>query len=177
MSEISESYLALKLDRQRRGHERCDQACREFPEAERVARECGLKLLKRSATHFQLTPLISLGSWLINLYPGNQRVYFDRNRGRAPYLALPDDWDLKDAVKAAKKAIAAKDVLDREEVAAPSPLDELREIGVMLDQPPCLSDGYRRGFLEGRAFEITRANDVHPEDWQHACGCSECSSL
>ena len=35
---------------------------------------------------------------------------------------------------------------------------------------------YRRGFLEGRAFEITRQLDEHPNWWDLACCCGNCLS-
>lgn len=58
-------------------------------------------ILKRhNDVHYLLEP--AGGAWLVNLYPGNGRVYGDRNRPeRGPYLALPERWTLRDAVLAA----------------------------------------------------------------------------
>jgi hypothetical protein len=36
--------------------------------------------------------------------------------------------------------------------------------------------GYSRGFLEGRAFQLTQGMDEHPEWWEHCCGCDSCMS-
>ena len=38
--------------------------------------------------------------WLLNIYPGNRRLYHDQNR-MGPFLSVPDDWTLLDVVRAA----------------------------------------------------------------------------
>lgn len=35
---------------------------------------------------------------------------------------------------------------------------------------------YRRGFLEGRAVEITRSMPLHPDWWDYGCLCHECAT-
>lgn len=56
--------------------------------------------------------------------------------------------------------------------------EELRDISDLLtvNYKEAVSNGvmYQRGFLEGRAFEITTELPEHPEWWDHACNCNEC---
>lgn len=72
-----------------------------YAEAARVARQRGLRLRRRSETHYQLTPRGEDRGWLLNLYPTNSRVWGDRNRPRGPMLNLPYGWTLMDAVNRA----------------------------------------------------------------------------
>lgn len=63
-------------------------------------------------------------------------------------------------------------------------VQELREINDELNElkspyghlPQADSSSYRRGFLEGRAFEVTRGMTEHPEFWEHGCDCDLCRS-
>lgn len=100
MSEIGDTFKALRQDRQGRGLERRSLASSDFEEAEKLARSLGFNLLRRSDTHYQIEPVSR--AWLINLYPGNGRIMRDRGRGPAPFLRVPAPWSLLDVVEAAK---------------------------------------------------------------------------
>lgn len=81
--------------------DRRSEAGNEFDLAEQFAAANGLKLLQRSEQHYQL-----IGpDWLLDVYPGNLRLYRPRpgtrHPKRAPYLRVPIDWDLVDVVRAA----------------------------------------------------------------------------
>jgi hypothetical protein len=72
----------------------------EFLAARDEAEQRGLTLKQCSMDHYQLTN----GSWLLNLYPGNQRIYADRNRSKPPFLNVPEPWTLMDCVRASANA-------------------------------------------------------------------------
>ena len=59
-------------------------------------------------------------------------------------------------------------------------LEELFEIAVLLKELNEKKEfqTYQRGFLEGRAFEITREMDDHPIWWNDIgpCSCHECAT-
>ncbi len=62
-------------------------------------------------------------------------------------------------------------MMDEHELVA-----ELQKIFDLLkNKEPGENEQYRRGWLEGRAFQITTDLDEHPEFWEgRACGCAEC---
>ncbi len=74
-------------------------ATEDFGSSQRRAAGSGLKLVRHSEVHYQLSSLKR--GWLINVYPGNHRLYVDKNRSRAPYLRVPMGWSLEDVVTAA----------------------------------------------------------------------------
>lgn len=101
MSEIGDVYKAIKeVDRQDRESNR-EAALSQFELAQELAERHGMIFVQRTESHYQL----SRDGWLINVYPGNRRIYADRNKVRAPYLSVPDEWNLMDVIEAAVKAI------------------------------------------------------------------------
>ena len=101
----SDLFREMKRERRRQGMLRRKDAGFDFPRAAALARRNGLRLICHNETHYQLRG----GEWLINLYPGNQRILADRQKDRAPYLDLPDPWTLVDAVEAAAEKCNADD--------------------------------------------------------------------
>ena len=76
-------------------------AGRDFQVARTMADSAGLILFHKTDTHFQLTTKAT-GGWLLNLYPGNCRVYGDRNRPKGPFLNLAGvKWTLVEVVRRA----------------------------------------------------------------------------
>lgn len=71
-------------------------------EAKKLAAENNLVLEQHSQWHYSLT-LMKNGArkWRINVYPSNQRIWWDRRCGKAPFLDLPVGWTLLDVVKKA----------------------------------------------------------------------------
>ena len=92
-------YLSPEQSTKKRSA-RMDAADAQFEEARRIAGDSGLALRQCDLIHYQLAPLD--GSWLLNIYPSNRRLYRDPNRAKAPYLRLPDEWTLLEVVIAAK---------------------------------------------------------------------------
>lgn len=78
--------------------QRMDRAARQFDEALALAEQHGMKLVRHTDVHYQLSVE---GGWLLNLYPSKTRIYADRNRPQAPYLGLAGiRWTLIDVVEA-----------------------------------------------------------------------------
>lgn len=100
MSDTADVYRAMKAYRQEQASESRDLSAKLFAEASRLAKEGGMSLTRRSDAHYQLRH--AQDGWLLNLYPGNGRVYGDRNKPRGPFLHLPDGWTVIDAVESAK---------------------------------------------------------------------------
>ena len=105
MSEIAENYAAMKELRKRDGERRRNRADADCAEAEAYARDHGLLLKYCGDAHFQLYGPIGNG-WLLDIYPGNQRLYRPNRLPRAPYLRIDveDEWTLMDVVRAAVNA-------------------------------------------------------------------------
>lgn len=78
------------------------RAIEDFDEASRLAREAGLQFVCCDDHLYHLG--VSDGGWLINVYPGNCRLYADPNRPRAPYLQVETPWTLLDVVRSAVKS-------------------------------------------------------------------------
>lgn len=97
-----EIYKALHQIEQQEAEQRRNVSNECFIEARRLAMRAGLTLVRHTETHYALeSPM----GWLINIYPGNRRLYADRNRKKSPFLKLIDDWTLIDVVKAASTPI------------------------------------------------------------------------
>lgn len=71
-------------------------ALHHFDEAKQLALSKGLVLKRFNDQHYQLTN----GEWLQNIYPGNQRLWHDRNHKKPGFLQLPSPWTLLDVVSA-----------------------------------------------------------------------------
>jgi hypothetical protein len=108
--ETMGNYLSPEQSADKR-HARMDDATRQFPDAAMIAAACGLRLVRKTEVHYQLSPVDESPSWLLNIYPSNRRLYHDTNKPRtAPFLRLPDKWDLLDVVRAARKQIGAREL-------------------------------------------------------------------
>jgi len=75
-----------------------DLAGKLYNEARLLAMQHQMILIAFTETHYQLR---SSNGWILNIYPCNRRLYFDRKHKTPPYLRLPDEWTLLDVVKAA----------------------------------------------------------------------------
>lgn len=78
------------------------RAMEHYETARDLATENGFALQQHSTWHFSLT-CVQDGKrkWRFNLYPSNQRIYWDRKCGKAPFLNLPKPWTFLDVVSAA----------------------------------------------------------------------------
>lgn len=101
----TEIFKAINRERQEDGERRRLQATVDFRQAAVVASACGLRLTRYTDQHYQLGSINP--RWLLDIYPGNQRLYrskVGKQAVRAPFLALGwDDWTLIDIVCAARK--------------------------------------------------------------------------
>jgi len=95
-----EDIAEIRKQRSRRNRKR---AASMFAETQVLASTYNIGLTQRTDAHYQLT----CDGWLLDIYPGNQRIYRPPPGGshpnKAPHLVLPDerDWSLRDVVIAA----------------------------------------------------------------------------
>lgn len=91
--------------------DRAAASAETFHAAKVLAEANGMKFLNPSAGCYQLRHL-TLG-WIINMYPRSNgispRMYHDPHH-RGPFLKLPNDWTLLDAVKAAVSTLGKGEV-------------------------------------------------------------------
>jgi len=111
-----EDYEPFKLLQKERQQERAEARLvsdENFASASQLATQSGMILVRHTDVHYQLQ---SQSGWLLNIYPGNRRLYHDRNKPKPPYLNIPPNWTLIDVVHA---AIAASNNTDSfaEEIA------------------------------------------------------------
>ena len=99
MTTIKDFSDAIKQERQRLGNQRRSQAWDDFPNAARLAAVNSMQLLRHSETHYQLK---HRAGWMIDLYPGNQRIYnpVRKDRPRGPFIKVNRgvNWTLTDIV-------------------------------------------------------------------------------
>jgi len=81
------------------------QAAIDWTKAFIAAKDSGMTLKQHSDQHYQLS---HPDGWLLNIYPGNRRLYHDKNR-KGPFLQVPLEWTLLDVVNAAAKQGANRD--------------------------------------------------------------------
>jgi hypothetical protein len=96
---ISTHFTGLKLVAQQRGEQLRSKSALVFEEAKELAETNGLVLRNHSEAHYQLKS--ENAGWLINVYPGNQRLLACQNRPKPPFLKMPCDWTVLDVVKVA----------------------------------------------------------------------------
>lgn len=90
-------FKEMKEARREEAEESRSTAAAQFKKAQQVARKYGLELRQCSTVHYQLT---SPKGWLMNIYPGNCRLYGDRNKKvKAPFVKVTD-WTLVGVVEA-----------------------------------------------------------------------------
>jgi hypothetical protein len=107
MSDVGDLYRDIGECRVTEGIVRRRAASDDFQSALRRCNAVGLLLKRHNATHYSLTHPVK--AWRLNIHPGNRRIYMDRNRPKAPFLKLPEDWSLEDVVTAAILANEGKD--------------------------------------------------------------------
>lgn len=95
---IAEHYEMLRQCQIQHRADRREIAAQQFAEARDIATVAGFGLFQHSDSHYSLR---APGGWQINIYPGNRRLFHDRNRARAPFLPLRCDWDLISVVRSA----------------------------------------------------------------------------
>lgn len=96
MSDIGDLFKALKNQRIEEGRERRSLNVNDFSNAKELAEKANLKLIQKSDVHYQLK---FNDEWIVNIYPGNQRLYSDRNKNKPPYIEIEENWTLTDVVQ------------------------------------------------------------------------------
>lgn len=94
--EDYEEFKILAKNRSQESAQRRLLSKENYNIAVQLATKAGIELIKKTEFHYQLK-----NNWLINVYPGNQRLYHDRNFPKPPFLKIKPDWNLLDIVEAA----------------------------------------------------------------------------
>ena len=100
--EALHHVLAMKEKRQKDAVSRRALAAKQYWNAARTAHNHGLILTKHNDSHYSLEPAVKCKDlrWRQNIYPGNLRLYYDRNLPtRPPFLKLPEEWTLGDILE------------------------------------------------------------------------------
>lgn len=98
-SEMGEMFREMREHKKKMGYKQRMHASYEFEGAKAYAEHHGFKLVMHTESHYQL---IAPGRWLLNIYPGNCRLYDDRNQNeRAPYIHIKAPWTLQQVVESA----------------------------------------------------------------------------
>ena len=89
-----------KAEQEKRKEKNLQDSLDVLHEAAALATKNGLDLKQHSQWHFSLTCYENgERKWRRNIYPSNQRLWWDEKCGPAPYLKLPTPWNLLDIVK------------------------------------------------------------------------------
>ena len=70
-----------------------------YVEAAKLAKQVGWILRKHTDAHYSLWE--SAEGFLLNIYPGNERLYYDYKKKKGPFLKLEINWNILDVIKAA----------------------------------------------------------------------------
>jgi len=91
-----------------------------FREARIKAAHAGMALEQHSEVHYSLqsSPDESGKYWRLNIYPGNRRLYHDRQHAKPPFLKVPPDWNLMDVIDSAISTCSEMDKFEEEIAAA-----------------------------------------------------------
>ncbi len=98
------SYFGdIREVRQQEGRTRREIALAEFEVSRAALFAERVTLRMHDETHYSMH---HPDGWLLNVYPGNCRIFADRNKARAPYLKLAGKkWGLPDVVAAVISAL------------------------------------------------------------------------
>lgn len=95
-------YKALKKLDEKDKEESRQESAKLYEKAAYLAVKAGWRLRKHSDIHYSLWE--SAEGWLLNIYPGNSRLYYDYRKKKGPFLKLNIDWNLLDVIESAIKA-------------------------------------------------------------------------
>lgn len=102
MPEDEVDWGAYNADKKRQRQKNHDHAMATFEDAKKLAKVNGFILFQHGPWHFSLTCLKGgERQWRLNLYPSNQRIWADKQCGKAPFLKVPDCWNFIDVIMAA----------------------------------------------------------------------------
>lgn len=113
-----EDYEVFKLLRQERsldGSARREVNARLYGQARQKAAQAGLVLEQHTDVHYSLQS--QMHGWRLNIYPGNRRLYHDRQHKKPPFLKVPPEWNLLDVIDAAIAASSSTDPFEKEVAA------------------------------------------------------------
>ena len=97
---IRETYRALRWKQKQDAAAARIEAMREFAAARDLAEQGGRWVLRQHGiAHYSLEH--KERKCRLNVYPGNRRLYWDKERPKGPHLKVESNWTLTDIVRAA----------------------------------------------------------------------------
>lgn len=94
MSDYRSHHDAIRISRKHERSRNRKVAEADFEIAQRAAERHGIVLMRKSDSHYQ----IRFHGCLLNVYPGNRRLYHDKNHKTPPRLKLPSNWTIIDVI-------------------------------------------------------------------------------
>lgn len=91
-------YKDLRLEQAKESEKRRQLAQKDYANALALANQLGWILKCHSESHYSLRKPQE-NSWLLNIYPGNSKFYYDLNKPKGPILKLKKDWTLTDLLE------------------------------------------------------------------------------
>lgn len=119
-SEDYEVFKILRRERSIAGGDRREVNARLFPEAQQKAAQAGMKLVQHTEVHYSL----EFAGSRLNIYPGNRRLYHDRQHKKPPFLKVPPEWNLLHVIDAAIAACNKTDAFEAEIAANIKPVTD-----------------------------------------------------
>lgn len=124
-SEDYEIYKLLRKEQFVDGASRREANALLYPKARLKAAQAGLKLEQHTDVHYSLS---SSDGWRLNIYPGNLRLYHNRDYKKPPFLKVPPEWNLLDVIDAAIAASNTTDSFEKEISTKVKDSDQLEKI-------------------------------------------------
>ena len=97
-----EVYKTLRKEEEKDKEDSIQKSAKLYEKAVNLAVKAGWRLRKHSDIHYSLWE--SAEGWLLNIYPGNGRLYYDFRKKKGPFLKLNIEWNLLDVIESAIKA-------------------------------------------------------------------------
>ena len=101
MGDVGDYWREHREYQQKLGESQRELAGEDFDDMVAFADKNELELKKISDIQYQLIP--DDGSWLLNIYPDNRRLYHDPNL-RGPFIKVEEPFCLMNVIKGAIKA-------------------------------------------------------------------------
>lgn len=118
--EDYEVFKLLRKERMQDGGARRESNALLYGQAQQKASQAGMILEQHTDVHYSLQS--QTYGWRLNIYPGNRRLYHDRQHKKPPFLKVPPDWNLLDVIDAAIAASNTTDSFEKEIAANIKPV-------------------------------------------------------
>jgi len=115
-----EIFKQLRHNKAIEGQRSREENAALYVQAQQKAAQAGLLLKKHTNVHYSLQS--QTHGWRLNIYPGNRRLYYDRQHNKPPFLKVEPNWNLLDVVDAAILASNSMDSFEKDIIEKTSPI-------------------------------------------------------